>query len=226
MKSSNIAALLLPTLLMVSTSTWAANEIKSDIEKFSYAIGYQIGHSLKKDNIAIDSKAFAAAIDDVLQDRKTQISVEEMQQAVNTIRQQKMQEKQAAIANNSKAGEAFLSSNKNKTGVVTLESGLQYQVIKKGDGKTPAPTDSVQVHYEGKLLNGSVFDSSYQRGTPATLNVNGVIKGWQEALQLMKTGDKWKLYIPSKLAYGEKGAGSKIGPNETLIFDVELIKIN
>lgn len=212
--------------MAISSTAWSADEISSDIEKFSYAIGYQVGHGLKKDNIAIDSKAFATAIEDVLQGKQTRISIQEMQSAMNKMRDQLQAEKSAAMVKNQQAGDKFLAANKNKEGVTTLPSGLQYKIIKSGSGKTPTAMDSVQVHYEGTLLDGTVFDSSYKRGAPVSLSVSGVIKGWQEALQLMKEGDKWQLFIPSELAYGSNGAGGKIGPYETLIFDVELIKIN
>jgi FKBP-type peptidyl-prolyl cis-trans isomerase FklB len=124
-----------------------------------------------------------------------------------------------------KDGETFLAENGKKEGVKTLASGLQYKVVKAGTGKTPKATDTVKVHYNGTLVDGTVFDSSIQRGEPASFPVNQVIAGWTEALQLMKEGDKWQLYIPAKLAYGEQGAGGKIGPNSTLIFDVELLSI-
>jgi len=124
------------------------------------------------------------------------------------------------------AGKAFQESNKSKDGVTTLPSGLQYKIIKSGDGKQPAATDSITAHYQGSLINGNIFDSSYQRGQPATFNVNQVIKGWQEILPLMHEGDKWQVVIPSELAYGSNGAGNDIGPNETLIFEIELISVN
>ena len=136
-------------------------------------------------------------------------------------------QKQVEIADkNYKAGQDFLAENKKKDGVKTTKSGLQYKVVKSGEGKTPKASDKVVAHYEGRLISGKVFDSSIKRGSPATFPVNGVIKGWQEALQLMKEGDKWQVFIPSELAYGEKGVGRNIGPNEALIFDIELIKVN
>jgi FKBP-type peptidyl-prolyl cis-trans isomerase len=138
----------------------------------------------------------------------------------------KMQAKHKAAGDkNLKEGDDFLTANGKKEGVKTLPSGLQYKVIKSGTGRSPKATDTVKVHYNGTLTDGTVFDSSVQRGEPATFPVNQVIPGWTEALQLMKEGDKWQLYIPSKLAYGEQGAGGKIGPNSALIFDVELLSI-
>ena len=124
------------------------------------------------------------------------------------------------------AGEKFLEENKDKDGVTTLESGLQYKVLEEGAGKQPSATDSVTVHYRGSLIDGREFDSSYSRGQPATFPVNGVIAGWVEALQLMKEGDKWQLFIPSDLAYGQRGSGPDIGPDEVLVFDIELLKVN
>ena len=148
-----------------------------------------------------------------------------MQAAVNVERQKRADAQQAIADGNKQRGQAFLSENKAKEGVKTTGSGLQYKVEKQGDGATPSPQSTVVVHYRGTLLDGTEFDSSYARDQPATLPLNGVIKGWQEGLQLMPTGSKYRFFIPSELAYGERGAGSKIGPNETLIFDVELLEI-
>jgi FKBP-type peptidyl-prolyl cis-trans isomerase FklB len=132
----------------------------------------------------------------------------------------------ATMNNNKAEGEAFLAENKSKPGITTLPSGLQYEVLTEGSGRKPGPTSQVTTHYHGTLLNGNVFDSSYQRGQPATFGVNQVIAGWTEALQLMPEGSKWRLYIPSDMAYGKRGAGRDIGPDSTLIFDVELLKVN
>ena len=146
----------------------------------------------------------------------------EFQQEIQNKQIAKMKE---ASEKNAKEGAAFLAENKNKEGVITLESGLQYKVLKSGDGPSPKETDTVVTHYRGNLINGEIFDSSYKRGQPATFPVSGVIAGWTEALQKMKVGDKWQLFIPSNLAYGENGAGQKIGPNEVLIFELELLEI-
>ena len=136
------------------------------------------------------------------------------------------QQETSDVSNNKAEGEAFLAENQNKPGVTTLPSGLQYEVLTEGTGKKPTPRSSVTTHYHGTLINGNVFDSSYQRGQPATFGVNQVIAGWTEALQLMPEGSKWRLYIPSDLAYGKRGAGRDIGPDSALIFDVELLKVN
>lgn len=216
----------LVTLAMTHNTLAADNKPQTETEKFSYAIGFQIGQSLKRDGMNLDAKVLSQAIEDVLQGKPLKLSMDEMRTAVEAV-QKKQIEKQATRAKEAKQrGEDFLAKNKNKPGVKTLESGLQYKVITAGKGKQPKPTDKITAHYEGSLTDGSVFDSSYQRGEPATFGVNQVIKGWQEILPLMHEGDKWEVYIPSEMAYGENGAGGSIGPNETLIFTIELIKVN
>ena len=193
------------------------------MDKISYALGLSIGNNFKASGVKdIDIDIFSKEILDVLKNQKTSISYDEAKQIINDFFT-KLQEEKLEI--NKKAGEEFLKINKEKPGVVTLPSGLQYMVLKKGEGKIPAATDTVKVHYEGTLIDGSVFDSSVQRGQPATFGVTQVIQGWVEALQLMPVGSKWKLFIPSNLAYGESGAGNSIEPNSALIFDVELLDI-
>jgi FKBP-type peptidyl-prolyl cis-trans isomerase FklB len=198
----------------------------TELEKFSYALGYQMAQGMKRDKLQIDTQMLAQAIRDALDDKQPQLSLVEMRNAMASM-QQKIEAQREAAAKKAKTdGEAFLAANKGKTGVTTLPDGIQYKVIKSGSGKQPKTTDTITAHYEGTLINGKVFDSSYRRGTPATFPVNQVIQGWQEILPLMHVGDKWQVYIPSDLAYGEDGAGQDIGPNETLIFDIELISIN
>lgn len=193
------------------------------MDKISYALGLSIGNNFKASGVKdIDIDIFSKAILDVLKNQKPSMSYDEAKQIINDFFT-KLQEEKLEI--NKKAGEEFLKINKEKPGVVTLPSGLQYMVLKKGEGKVPAATDTVKVHYEGTLIDGSVFDSSVQRGQPATFGVTQVIQGWVEALQLMPVGSKWKLFIPSNLAYGESGAGNSIEPNSALIFDVELLDI-
>ncbi|OFX71003.1 MAG: peptidylprolyl isomerase [Bacteroidetes bacterium GWE2_29_8] len=170
-------------------------------------------------NIEIMSKAMS----DIYEGKATSIEKEKSQNLIQTYFMSLMAKKGEE---KTKKAKEFLDNNKKREGVTTLPSGLQYEVIKKGTGESPKLTDEVTTHYTGTLLDGKVFDSSVQRGEPATFPVNGVIPGWTEALQLMKVGDKWKLYIPSELAYGERGAGQVIGPNETLIFEIELLSIN
>jgi FKBP-type peptidyl-prolyl cis-trans isomerase FklB len=196
-------------------------------QKTSYAIGLDIASSLKRQELDVDAKAIAAGIADgfagkpALTDEEQKAAIMDFQKAAMA----KAEEKQkTAAANNLKAGEAFLAANAKKDGVKTTASGLQYKVLSSGAGPSPKTTDVVKVNYTGKLVDGTVFDSSVRRGEPATFPVNGVIPGWTEALQLMKVGDKWQLVIPPKLAYGDNGPGP-IGPNSTLIFDVELLGI-
>jgi len=224
--TTNLAALAL--LLCASVASAESADLKDPKQKLSYAIGTEIGANLKKQGVDIDPKAFSAGLADALAG-KLQMTDAEIKDAMNAARTQliaKQQAKQQADATvNAKAGETFLAANAEKEGVKTTASGLQYTVLKTGAGKTPGPKDTVKVHYQGTLPDGSVFDSSIARGEPVTFQVDGVIPGWTEALQLMKEGDKWQLVIPPKLAYGTAGAGDKIGPNQVLIFEVELIDI-
>ena len=193
------------------------------MDKFSYALGLGIGQNLlsmgTKD---LSVEDFAQAIKDILEGKEPKISHQEAQVIVQT----EFAKIQAELAAKTQEAEKqFFEDNAKKEGVITLESGLQYEIIKEGKGKKPAATDQVKCHYEGKLINDQVFDSSYKRGEPATFGVNQVIPGWVEALQLMGEGAKWKLYIPAALGYGAHGAGNVIPPHSTLIFDVELIEI-
>ena len=200
------------------------------MDKLSYALGMSMGHNFKGSGIkAINADDFAAGVAAVYDGTKPALSYDEAKRIVQdffTNLEKEMQAEAAkAGAENLKIGEAFLSENAKREGVTTTASGLQYEVIRKGAGDRPAASDRVEVHYTGKLIDGTVFDSSVERGVPATFGVTQVIPGWVEALQLMREGDKWRLYIPSTLAYGENGAGGVIGPNMTLIFDVELLRV-
>ncbi len=225
-------ATILAMVLMAGTAFAAdKTELKTDKDKASYAIGMDMGTSLKKNDIDVDAEVLSQAIKDVMGGKKTLMTVDEEHATLSTLQkglQDKMQTKMKALGEkNKKDGEAFLAANKKKPGIKTLPSGLQYQVITEGNGKSPKATDTVTVQYKGTLLDGTEFDSSYKHGQAVTFPVNGVIKGWTEALQLMKEGAKWKLFIPSELAYGETGTpGGPIGPNATLIFEVELSKVN
>lgn len=193
------------------------------MDKFSYGLGMGIGQNLASMGVAnMNIEDFVKGIKDVLSGAKTEISHSEAQAVVNEHFQKLAEE---AYAQNKTSGETFLAENAKKEGVTTLPSGLQYQVITEGTGKKPSATDRVQCHYEGTLIDGTIFDSSIKRGEPAVFGVNQVIKGWVEALQLMQEGAKWRLYIPYDMAYGEHGAGEMIPPYSTLIFDVELIKV-
>ncbi len=205
-------------------------ELKTEKDKISYAIGLDVGNGLKKNEIDVDADIVARAIKDILAGNKPLMTDEEVKTTITALQkdlQAKQQEKMKALGDkNKKEGEAFLAKNKTKEGVKTLPSGLQYKVITQGKGKTPKASDTVTVQYRGTLIDGTEFDSSYKRGQPATFPVSGVIKGWTEALQLMKEGSKWQLVIPSDLAYGASGTqGGPIGPNAVLIFEVELVSI-
>jgi FKBP-type peptidyl-prolyl cis-trans isomerase FklB len=198
----------------------------TDKEKLSYSMGVFFGQTVTRQNLDVDVPAFMQAVEDVLSEAELKMNMQEMQQVLSAY-QQKEQDAMMAEANQNKVdGKKFLAENKKKDGVIELESGLQYKVIKKGEGDKPAAEDTVIVHYRGTLLDGTEFDSSYSRGEPAEINIARVIQGWQEALQLMPVGSNWQLAIPSDLAYGERGAGGgAIGPNSTLLFEVELIAI-
>lgn len=189
----------------------------------SYCFGLSIASNLLSSGVnTINTEAFVDAIRTVYAGQMPEIKPEEANQILQDYFN-KLQNERGKAAK--EAGEQFLKDNKSKEGVVTLESGLQYKVISTGNGAIPKSSDTVKCHYEGRLINGAVFDSSIRRGEPAEFPVNGVIAGWVEALQLMPVGSKWQLYIPSDLAYGPHGAGQAIGPNETLIFDIELLDI-
>jgi FKBP-type peptidyl-prolyl cis-trans isomerase FklB len=203
--------------------------LKTDKEKLSYAIGMNIGESIKKDSLDVDPAIMGRALKDALTGAKPLMTDEEAKTVMTTFRAEMMKKQQAKAAEasdtNKQVGQKFLAANKAKEGVVTLPSGLQYKVIKQGDGPKPTASDTVVTNYRGTLIDGTEFDSSYKRGEPATFPVGQVIKGWTEALQLMPVGSKWQLYIPSDLAYGERSPGGEIGPNSTLIFDIELLSI-
>jgi FKBP-type peptidyl-prolyl cis-trans isomerase FklB len=192
--------------------------LKNQKEKVSYIIGMDIGGNLKRQSFDIDPNILARGVQDALSGANPLLSKEEIQETMVAF-QKEMMEKQK------QRGEAFLSENKKKEGVKTLPSGLQYKVIKAGTGKKPKVDDTVMVNYRGTLIDGTEFDSSFRRGQPVAFPVSGVIPGWTEALPLMQEGAKWQLFVPPNLAYGERGAGGLIGPNVTLIFEVELISV-
>ncbi|OYW77635.1 MAG: hypothetical protein B7Z37_03535 [Verrucomicrobia bacterium 12-59-8] len=195
------------------------------MDKVSYFIGRNIGENFKSQGIAIDITALNEGIKSVLSGEKPKYSQEELMAAMQAF-EASLQAKASMRGQEAKAvGDKFLAENGKRKEVTTTKSGLQYEVLKAGDGPKPVPTDKVNVHYHGTLLDGKVFDSSVDRGMPITFGVQEVIKGWTEALQLMPVGSKWKVFIPSQLAYGENGAGGDIGPNEALIFEIELLGI-
>jgi FKBP-type peptidyl-prolyl cis-trans isomerase len=207
--------------------------LKTKRDKFSYALGMNVGASLgttlRKQSVDFDPNIVAQGLKTSLAGGKTLMTQEEAQallkEVQNDMLKKQQEEMRVAGEANKKEGDAFLEANKGKEGVVTLPSGLEYKIMKEGNGPKPTATDSVVCNYRGTLINGTEFDSSYKRGQPATFPVNGVIKGWTEALQLMPVGSKWQLFVPSSLAYAERGAGGEIGPNATLIFEVELLSI-
>jgi FKBP-type peptidyl-prolyl cis-trans isomerase FklB len=204
-------------------------ELKTLTDRVSYGIGLNIGRDFKEQHINVDPDLLAQGIRDAMAGREPLLTDEQMQQAMMEFQQEMMaaQEKRMTeqTTKNQQEGEAFLAENAKKEGVIVLPSGLQYRVLEEGTGKSPTAQSMVTVHYRGRLLDGTEFDSSYERGEPATFPVSGVIPGWTEALQLMRTGAKWELYIPANLAYGERGAGQVIGPNAVLLFEVELLEI-
>jgi FKBP-type peptidyl-prolyl cis-trans isomerase len=204
--------------------------LKTEKDKVNYGIGVGVARNFQRQGIEVDPDLVIKGMRDMLSGAKLLMTEEELQTTMTAFQvelQKKLQDAaKAAAEKNQKEGEAFLAANSKKDGVVTLPSGLQYKILKPGDGKKPSSQDSVECHYRGTFINGTEFDSSYKRGQPINLKVDGgVIAGWSEALKLMPVGSKWQLFIPSQLAYGEKGAGSQIGPNSTLIFEVELLGI-
>jgi FKBP-type peptidyl-prolyl cis-trans isomerase len=228
----------LPTMLALAFFSLSCSSNKTEpaqvdlndpAAKFSYALGLEIGASLKQLGAEIDMDVFARGVEDNLKGNEPlltpQQAAEIKQEFFKKLQAERAERNKDLAEKNRKEGEKFLAENKKKDGVTTTASGLQYEVLTEGDGPTPKATDQVTVHYRGTLIDGTEFDSSYNRGEPVTFPVQGVIAGWTEALQLMKVGSKYRLFIPSNLAYGERGAGQVIGPNATLIFEVELLEI-
>ncbi|WP_243748837.1 FKBP-type peptidyl-prolyl cis-trans isomerase [Pseudomaricurvus alcaniphilus] len=225
-----MGAAMSAALTIAAVPATLAAEMTTLTERVSYVLGYNIGQNFKQDQVDIDIKVFAQALADVEAGKEPKLTQEEMQMAMRSL-QELMQAKrnqamQVVSEANQKEGQAFLQANAKKAGVVTTASGLQYKVLTKGTGPKPTAANQVTVHYSGKLLDGTEFDSSYSRGEPATFGVTQVIPGWTEALQLMSEGAKWEVYIPSNLAYGPGGAGGDIGPNATLVFEIELLSAN
>jgi FKBP-type peptidyl-prolyl cis-trans isomerase FklB len=204
-------------------------ELKDQKDKESYSLGYQFGQSLKAQNVEINVDAYTSGIRDSLGGKDALMSQEEIRATITSLQQRLMASQQKVLkeqaAKNLSASKTFLAENGKKEGVKTLPSGLEYKVLTEGSGKMPKAEDTVTVHYKGTLIDGTEFDSSYKRGQPATFKVKGVIKGWTEALQLMKEGSKWQLFIPPELGYGERAMGTQIPPNSALVFEVELIAV-
>ena len=219
-------------IVLVVSPPVAADErspIRTDQQMFSYTLGYQIGGQLaaqiREGGLDLDPDAFAQAIADVLSGRPPAMTTAEMEAALEWRQQQEKVRQNDAAETGRPRGEAFQVEYSQRQGVVATASGLQYRVIETGEGRSPGSADTVVVHYVGRLIDGTEFDSSRDRGTPATFSLGGIIPGWQEALQLMHEGDVWEVVIPSELAYGARGAGTSIGPNETLVFEIELISV-
>lgn len=232
MKFSKVIAVaaVTSTIAVMANTGLAAMQLKDKTDRTSYAMGLETGMALKSHGAQVNPKAFAQGLTDGVQGNKPLMSKDEVTKTLRDFQQEsikKMQQKMGALAKkNMQVGKAFLAANKKKPGVVTLSNGLQYKIIKPGTGSKPTAKDKVTVDYEGKLISGKVFDSSYKRGKPAVFPVNGVIPGWTQALQMMKSGATWMVYIPAKLAYGERGVPGVIEPNSTLIFKVHLVKVN
>ena len=222
------APILLTVLMLAVNGPIQAQDseaLSSNVQRFSYGVGVQIGQQLKRQGLdGVDPKAISLAIEDVLAGRELRVSMEDMRVAATAYQNELNAQKLAAGEKNKAEGEKFLKENSTKNGVVVLDSGLQYRVIENGSGEKPTETDTVVVHYRGRLLDGTEFDSSFGRGQPTELQIAQVIPGWQEALQLMQEGGIWEVWIPASLAYGSEGAG-RIGPNQTLHFDIQLIEI-
>jgi FKBP-type peptidyl-prolyl cis-trans isomerase FklB len=199
--------------------------LKNQKDKLSYIIGMEFGNNLKRQSIDVNPNILARGVKDALAGGKPLLTEQEVRETMTVFQKEMIAKREVVAKKNKDQGDAFLAENKKKEGVKTLPSGLQYKVIKAGTGKKPKLSDTVTVNYRGALIDGTEFDSSYRRGQPATFQVSGVNPGWTEALQLMEEGAKWQLFIPSSLAYGEQGRGSVIGPNATLIFEIELISI-
>ncbi|BAN46991.1 FKBP-type peptidyl-prolyl cis-trans isomerase [Metapseudomonas resinovorans] len=220
------AAVALVGLVLAGCDSQTSVELKTPAQKASYGIGLNMGKSLAQEGMDdLDPKAVAQGIEDAIGKKEQRLKDEELVEAFAFLQKRAEERMTALNAENAKAGKKFLEDNAKREGVVTTASGLQYEIVKKAEGAQPKATDVVTVHYEGKLTDGTVFDSSVQRGSPIDLPVNGVIPGWVEGLQLMHVGEKIKLYIPSELAYGEQSPSPAIPANSVLVFDLELLGI-
>ena len=217
---------LIALFSLSTASAWAAAELNTEKQKLSYALGAYFSQGISQQGVDMDIPAFMQAVEDVLNKAQLKLSDEEVQTVLTQYQEKLANERNASANNNKAAGENFLAENRKKEGVVTLPNGMQYKVLKEGTGPKPKSDSEVKVHYHGTHINGEVFDSSYDRGEPVSLSLAQVIKGWQEALPLMSVGSKYQFYIPAELAYGDRGAGTSIGPNEALVFDIELLGIN
>jgi len=216
--------------LFASQNAIAANPLATIEQKASYTLGSDLAKNFTEQGLEIDVKAFSLGLEDALNKRESRLTEEEMMQAITEVKKSMMKkqlaDRQSASAANIKEGKDYLAKNAKKPGVKTLPNGIQYKVIKSGKGNSPSEDNTIFAHYQGSFIDGTVFDSSYERGTPLKFQMSNVIKGWGEVLKHMKPGDKWETVIPSDLAYGEKGAGQTIGANKTLLFTIELIQFD
>jgi len=229
-----IVKLLLPLCLTLTAATPlfaadAGKALETQKDRESYSIGYQVGQSMKADGVDVDFDKLIQGLQDAINDREPRLSTEEMRSMIVDLkkraREAQMRKVQEQIVKNAEESEKFLEENKKKEGVKTTETGLQYKVLKEGDGISPKPEDFVKVNYRGTFIDGKEFDSSYGKGEPQKFQTDGVIKGWTEALLMMKVGSKWQLFVPPKLAYGRGGLGAQIPPNKVLIFEMELLGV-
>ncbi len=212
-------------LLCIVLSLPATAAIETDRQKLSYSMGMYFTLTALQQNADLDTQAFMEAVRDVLEERVPQMSTDEVQTLLANYQEKIINQQRQQVTINRKAGAAFLAENKQKEGVTTLSSGLQYKIIESSDGEKPAADSTVAVNYQGKLIDGTVFDSSYVRGEAATFSLQQVIQGWQEAIPMMTVGSKWQIYVPADLAYGDRQASELITPGSTLIFDIELLSI-
>ncbi len=229
MKLKPIVAFASVALVSASVSVFAASTGMSAKDKISYTLGADMGMNFKKNNIEVNPEVLAEGLKAGLSGQNLKLTKKEMEQTLinfqKGLQAKRQQEFKSIAAKNEKDGQAFLKKNKSQKGVVTLPDGLQYKILTPGNGPKPSASDIVTVNYQGSFINGKVFDSSYKRGQPTTFPLKQVIKGWQEVLPMMKTGATWEAYVPAKLAYGSEGIGGVIGPNQTLVFKINLISI-
>jgi len=215
-------------VMLIATGTVSAQDISDDKDKLSYAVGWEFGADLKRRNQEFDVEAVIAALRDAVGDQTPKVTVEEMRDLLTAfqekLRQEQLEAFQQLAEENKVKSEDFLQSNRSKTGIIVLESGVQYRIIEEGDGARPNMEDTVEVHYRGSKMDGREFDSSFARGVPQTFNVNEVLLGWQEVLPLMKSGSTWQIFVPPELAFGVRGQ-PPVGPNEALTFDIKLVQI-
>lgn len=224
MTLKKITVLALAMIMATPAFTMAA-ELSTHEQKYSYALGYRMAASLKAEGLAVDAEQFARGITDLLTDKEAAMSTDEMQAALEAERDRQLAEVKKIADKNAAAGDTYRAEYAKKSGVKKLDSGILYTVINSGSGKQATKDSTVTVNYRGTLVSGKEFDSSYSRNQPATFGLTGVIKGWQEIVPMMKEGDKWEVVIPPELGYADRGAGDVIGPNETLVFEIDLIEV-